>query len=203
MDQGSTRKRCAVHNFAPTVTKFCVMWEGQALPHDTKFGNCRCKIVGRRVIFIWSLIHGSSGSGLIKAEPGGNTSTTSQVSVTIWCSKSKFDKIWDPFQILGKVTPSMIWPLSLKLCVFEYQYQRRTTPQHMDHWPLIYEDLVFLYSWNGSKRQFIWLRTESLNSSWSQYQHKCQVWPDQIYYFHYPYNQCCWLYIKEPAIHMS
>ena len=70
MDQGSTRQRSAVHDFAPTVTKFCVMWEGQALPHDTKFGNCRCEIVGRRVIFIWSLIHGSSWSGLIKAEPG-------------------------------------------------------------------------------------------------------------------------------------
>ena len=70
MDQGSTKKRSAVHNCAPTVTKFCVMWEGQALSHDTKFGNCRCEIVGRRVIFIWSLIHGSSWSGLIKAEPG-------------------------------------------------------------------------------------------------------------------------------------
>ena len=69
MDQGSTRKRSAVHNFAPTVTKFCVMWEGQALPHDTKFGNSRCEIVGRRVIFIWSLIHGSSWSGLIKVGP--------------------------------------------------------------------------------------------------------------------------------------
>ena len=70
MDQGSTRKRSAVHNFAHTVTKFCVMWEGQALPHDTKFGNSRCEIVGRRVIFIWSLIHGSSWSGLIKVGPG-------------------------------------------------------------------------------------------------------------------------------------
>ena len=46
------------------------MWEGQALPHDTKFGNSRCEIVGRRVIFIWSLIHGSSWSGLIKVGPG-------------------------------------------------------------------------------------------------------------------------------------
>ena len=70
MDQGSTGKRSALHNFAPTVTKFCVMWEGRALPHDTKFGNCRCEMVGRRVIFIWSLIHGSSWSGLIKSEPG-------------------------------------------------------------------------------------------------------------------------------------
>ena len=51
---------------------FCVMWEGQALPHDTKFGNSRCEIVGRRVILIWSLIHGLRWSGLIKAEPGCN-----------------------------------------------------------------------------------------------------------------------------------
>ena len=34
MDQGSTKKRSAVHNFVPTVTKFCVMWEGLSLPHD-------------------------------------------------------------------------------------------------------------------------------------------------------------------------
>ena len=50
MDQGSTKKRSAVHN-------------------DTKFGNCRGEIVDRRVIFIWSLIHGSSWSGLIKVGP--------------------------------------------------------------------------------------------------------------------------------------
>ena len=70
MDQGSTKKRSAVHNFVSTVTKFCVMWEGLSLPHDTKFGNCRGAIVDRRVIFIWSLIHGSSWSGLIKVGPG-------------------------------------------------------------------------------------------------------------------------------------
>ena len=69
-DQGSTKKRSAVHNFVPTVTKFCVMWEGLSLPQDTKFGNCRDEIVDRRVIFIWSLIHGSSWSGLIKVGPG-------------------------------------------------------------------------------------------------------------------------------------
>ena len=41
MDQGSTKKRSAGHKLVPTVTKFCVMWEGLSLPHDTKFGNCR------------------------------------------------------------------------------------------------------------------------------------------------------------------
>ena len=70
MDQGSTWKGSAVHNSAPTVTKFCVMWEGLSLPHDTKFGNCWDEIVDRRVIFTWSLIHGSSWLGLINAEPG-------------------------------------------------------------------------------------------------------------------------------------
>ena len=70
MDQGSTRKCSAVQNIAPTVTKFCVMWEGLSLPHDTKFGNCRDEIADRRVIFIWALIQGSSWSGLIKVGPG-------------------------------------------------------------------------------------------------------------------------------------
>ena len=46
------------------------MWEGQAHPHDTKFHNCRAKIKDSRAFPSWSLIHGSSWSGLIKAEPG-------------------------------------------------------------------------------------------------------------------------------------
>ena len=75
MDQGSNKNHSPAYNFAPTVTKFCVMWEGQALPHDTKFGNCRCKIVDSRAFPSWSLIHGLRWSGLIKAEPG----------LTTWC----------------------------------------------------------------------------------------------------------------------
>ena len=80
MDQGSTKKRSAVHNFVPTVTKFCVMWEGLSLPQDTKFGNCRDEIVDRRVIFIWSLIHGSSWSSLIKVGPGARFWSTDHQS---------------------------------------------------------------------------------------------------------------------------
>ena len=68
-DQGSNKNHSPAYNFAPTVTKFCVMWEGLSLLHDTKFSNCRCKIVDSSVFPIWSLIHGSSWSGLIKAEP--------------------------------------------------------------------------------------------------------------------------------------
>ena len=76
MDQGSNENHSPVNNFAPKVTEFCVMWEGQALPHDTKFGNCRDKIVDSRAFLSWSLIHGSSWSGLIKVGPGCVTSPT-------------------------------------------------------------------------------------------------------------------------------
>ena len=70
VDQGSNKSHSTAYNFAPTVTKFCVMWEGLSLPHDTKFGNCKCKIVDSRAFPSWSLIHGLRWSGLIKAEPG-------------------------------------------------------------------------------------------------------------------------------------
>ena len=57
MDKGSKRKSSAVHNLASTVTKFGDMWEGQALPHVTKFCNCRGKIVCSRMILVdpWSI----------------------------------------------------------------------------------------------------------------------------------------------------
>ena len=64
-------KSLSVNSFAPTVTKFCVMWESLSLPHDTKFRNCRDKIVDNRTFLSWPLIHGSSWSGLIKLGPEG------------------------------------------------------------------------------------------------------------------------------------
>ena len=70
MDQGSTENNSPVNNFAPTVNKFCVMWEGQALPHDTNFFNCRGRTVDSRAFPSWSLIHRSRWSGLIKVVPG-------------------------------------------------------------------------------------------------------------------------------------
>ena len=69
MDHGSNENHSPFNNFIPTVTKFCVLWEGQALPQDTKFGNGRNKIVDSRAFISWSLIHGSSWSGLIKLGP--------------------------------------------------------------------------------------------------------------------------------------
>ena len=77
VDQGSNKNHSPAYNFAPTVTKFCVLWEGLSLPHDTKFGNCRCTIVDSWAFLSWSLIHGLRWSGLIKAEPG-------QHQATIW-----------------------------------------------------------------------------------------------------------------------
>ena len=68
VDQGSNKNHSPA--FAPTVTKFCVMWEGLSLPPDTKFGNCSCKIVDSRSFPSWSLIHGLRWSGLIKVGPG-------------------------------------------------------------------------------------------------------------------------------------
>ena len=44
MAQESNGKSSAFYKFTPTVVKFCVMWEGQALPHDTKFHNCSLKL---------------------------------------------------------------------------------------------------------------------------------------------------------------
>ena len=70
VDQGSNKNHSPAYNFTPTVTKFCVMWEGLSLPHDTEFGNCRCKIVDSRSFPSWSLIHGLRWSGLIKVGPG-------------------------------------------------------------------------------------------------------------------------------------
>ena len=84
MDQGSNENHSPVNNFVPTVTKFCVLWEGQALPHDTKFGNCRDKIVDSRAFLSWSLIHGSSWSGLIKLGPGHNLRSNSFSPWTKW-----------------------------------------------------------------------------------------------------------------------
>ena len=94
MDQGSNKNHSPVNNCAPTVTKFCVMWEGQALPHDTKFSNCRDKIVDSRAFLSWSLIHGSSWSGLIKLGPGSSTKPLSEPKLTYHpCGSATFNTL--------------------------------------------------------------------------------------------------------------
>ena len=92
MDQGSNKNHSPAYNFTPTVTKFCVMWEGLSLPHDTKFGNCRCKIVDSRSFHSWSLIHGLRWSGLIKVGPGDTYASWTWVIIgsgngfsLVWC----------------------------------------------------------------------------------------------------------------------
>ena len=108
MDQGSTKKRSAVHNFVPTVTKFCVMWEGLSFPHDTKFGNCRGETVDRRVIFIWSLIHGSSWSGLIKVGPALCREWKARwLKIRLWIYA---DPAWPGAQLFVQILV-FVWPL--------------------------------------------------------------------------------------------
>ena len=91
VDQGSNKNHSPAYNFAPTVTKFCVMWEGLSLPHDTKFGNCRCRIVDNRAFPSWSLIHGLRWSGLIKAEPGLLSRILHLCWLQIW------DSVWETY----------------------------------------------------------------------------------------------------------
>ena len=85
VDQGSNKNHSPAYNFAPTVTKFCVMWEGLSRPHDTKFGNCRCRIVDSRAFPSWSLIHGLRWSGLIKAEPAGTQNFWRPQNTNVFC----------------------------------------------------------------------------------------------------------------------
>ena len=54
IDQVSTKRSSAIYNFVFTVTKFCVMWEGEALPHNTKLRIYSGKIVKMRVHH-WSM----------------------------------------------------------------------------------------------------------------------------------------------------
>ena len=95
MDQGSNKNHSPAYNFTPTVTKFCVMWEGLSLPHDTKFGNCRCKIVDSRSFHSWSLIHGLRWSGLIKVGPGVTqlhilASSCKYLPLTVYVTKIRY-----------------------------------------------------------------------------------------------------------------
>ena len=67
--------------------------------------NSRCEIVGRRVIFIWSLIHGLCWSGLIKAEP---------VMWSWWCYIIIWFQLWKPilcqfWDLEGSVAEKLSW----------------------------------------------------------------------------------------------
>ena len=98
MDQGSTKKRSAVHNFVPTVTKFCVVWEGLSLPQDTKFGNCREEIVDFHLIL----------DPWIKL---------------IWFDKSGARRLLKPQLLFGTRTFAMatFWlSLSLQTCIYMF-----------------------------------------------------------------------------------
>ena len=65
VDQGSANGSSTLYHFAPTDTKFYDLQEGQVLSYNTKFNKCMHEIADRKVIFTWSLIHGSSWSSFI------------------------------------------------------------------------------------------------------------------------------------------
>ena len=104
VDQGSNKNHYPAYNFAPTVTKFCVMWEG----------NCRCKIVDRRAFPIWSLIRGLRWSGLIKAEPGEGRPAGSPV----------------PYLTPGSVVPEIHKPsFNIRILLGVEEFPRKLLPE--------------------------------------------------------------------------
>ena len=109
VDQGSNKNHSPAYNFAPTVTKFCVMWEGLSLPHDTKFVNCRCKIVDSRSFPSWSLIHGLRWSGLIKVGPGETFQSTRDSRIL----KGKYSSMETATQTYIMVNKSLLPPYSM------------------------------------------------------------------------------------------
>ena len=65
-----TENPTTIYNFAPTLTKFYVTWEGLSIPHVIKFCNCRCKIVDSKAFPRSPLIHRSSYANFIQMRPG-------------------------------------------------------------------------------------------------------------------------------------
>ena len=118
MDQGSNKNHSPAYHFAPTVTKFCVMWEGSSLPHDTKFSNSRCEIVDSRAFPSWSLIHGLRWSGLIKVGPE-TLELTGKCGIIRWIPQKTFDDKSTLIQVMAwcHQAPShylnQCWPKSL------------------------------------------------------------------------------------------
>ena len=115
------KKFSPINNFTPTVTKFCVMWEGQALPHDTKFGNCIDKIVDNRAFLSWSLIHVSSWSRLIKAEPGiaPPNSSANILNLLLECNEYMF--IWLSVVHKWSCCLKQFWKIHLEIHIV-YRY---------------------------------------------------------------------------------
>ena len=133
MDQGSNKNHSPAYNFTPTVTKFCVMWEGLSLPHDTKFGNCRCKIVDSRSFHSWSLIHGLRWSGLIKVGPRSKGISSHSIdristeySMPTGAGVNLFPKCITTLRT--RVTYMCHWAsVSTKCCIFHYDQVTVTT----------------------------------------------------------------------------
>ena len=126
VDQGSNKNHSPAYNFAPTVTKFCVMWEGLSLPHDTKFGNCRCKILDSTAFPSWSLIQGLRWSGLIKAEPGVADNNTPSIlgcllrirQPGIHFTKGWWEHDWNLMKHLSDSIMNLLIQSHSKICIY-------------------------------------------------------------------------------------
>ena len=145
VDQGSNKNHSPAYNFTPTVTKFCVMWEGLSLPHDTKFGNCRCKIVDSRSFPSWSLIHGLRWSGLIKVGPGASEVALKDMRIS---TSTKLQHV--QVYILSvvwicphEVTRRIKWYKSITL---QYKYP----PTFNNGISIVIKDSPFIVNWSWS-----------------------------------------------------
>ena len=143
--QRSSGRRCILYEVyhVPVLLKYTHRWciQGNTLllsnqinlihrsriNYDAKFGNCRGEIVDRRIIFSWSLIHGSGWSGLIKAKPGPGSSFILQsrpttrpnefcqlcVSVLEYTARQSVQLVWFLPCASGMVTTGLRIPFSL------------------------------------------------------------------------------------------
>ena len=109
-DQLDPRFRGHLKRLCP-FGKFCDMQEGQTLLHDTKFCNCADKIVDSLVILSWSLIHGWSWYGLIKARSYCHPFEGSVFNVHLrWCwARSCY---WD------NISSMSLWPVDKTAEIF-------------------------------------------------------------------------------------
>ena len=168
MDQGSNKNHSPAYNFTPTVTKFCVTWEGLSLPHDTKFGNCRCKIVDSRSFHSWSLIHGLRWSGLIKVGPASWYS-----SKNLWLRDEI--RIWPMSQNNGRFgKPALFEALPVDVVIMRTRYLKSVQQTVTVHKPWI----IFVHRacrWHWSRLSNIIERLRRLAG-------KCKF--NSIFYWH-------------------
>ena len=131
-----------------------------------KFGNCRCKIVDSRVFPIWSLIHGSSWSGLIKAEPGVIRNTKLKYSETVlYISCDILYKIYGDIGVSLNDVSTCSWELwySIYLYHFRYESMRRNLQRFPLHW---FDSFPVRFAWLWFQRVNLFFSKKIISSRW-------------------------------------